>query len=110
MSASCKDLADLSAQLVRGEWDAEARGNLPQVVVPRADFLWNMSEVIKEPFRKSGIGPDRIAILADMGFEWGLEEFHQLWRSRIIGSRSQVLPGIQSGGTNKTRLRSDQDA
>jgi len=70
------------------------RGKSTSVVMPRADFLWNMSEIIR-PVEKVGSGPDGFAILADMGFEWGFEEFHQLWRSRASA------PGRKSFGEYK---------
>jgi hypothetical protein len=74
------------------------------VIIPRADFLWNWIEVIK-PVEKVGSAPDGFAILADMGFEWGFKEFHQLCLNKV--PRRHTTPFFDCSGRERRKLRSN---
>ena len=74
------------------------------VVIPRSDFLWTLSEVIK-PVERVGSAPDGFAILADMGFEWGFKEFHQLCLNRV--ARVDSKPFFECSGSERKKLRSN---
>ena len=74
------------------------------VIIPRSDFLWTLSEVIK-PVERVGSAPDGFAILADMGFEWGFKEFHQLCLNRV--ARVDSKPFFECSRDERRKLRSN---
>jgi L-asparaginase/Glu-tRNA(Gln) amidotransferase subunit D len=74
------------------------------VIIPRSDFLWTFSEVIK-PVERVGSAPDGFAILADMGFEWGFKEFHQLCLNRVAMRHNK--PFFECGTRERRTLKSN---
>jgi len=74
------------------------------VIIPRSDFLWTLSEVIK-PVERVGSAPDGFAILADMGFEWGFKEFHPLCLNRV--ARVDSKPFFECSRDERRKLRSN---